>query len=479
MSCNTGSTCFSGGIVIGPSNPTNCGVDPCLAPRTITDLVFYNGPALSCSSIKTCDTLTVAIQKLDDKICTTISPITASNGLYLNVNDVRMGGELIEVTTIITDSIYTLAIQGLIPEPDPDYLVSQTLGGILQKTNTSSFISGILSQITANNGLTKTGNNIQLGGPLVKDTSIDLAGYDLTIDDSTSVKVSTIFLGANKLDSNLKHMSLGFNNPVTQDYSMAIGSGNDITGTGSYAFAAGVGNVLKGTSIFALGESNTVNTNCAGALGCLIDNQGYLSYGIGYDLQIPHSGIHQIGIFNDVNAIDYTDYFGSSKYPSFSIGVGQQAGISPARKMNAFHVFANGFVKSKNGHDSRGGTRGVLPPQWSDLGWERYAPAGGDFIAGHKYIINAYTSGDDFSNILVGGKLLWGQMNNEGCIFIAGVSGSATTWTTSTIIEVGRPTSPELGEMGFNLDSNCMEYWNGLDWCQLCCTTTTTTTIIL
>lgn len=69
MSCAPGSPCFGGGIVIGPSNPTNCGVDICSTHKTITDLVSYNGPNLSCSGIRTCDSLTTALQKLDDKSC--------------------------------------------------------------------------------------------------------------------------------------------------------------------------------------------------------------------------------------------------------------------------------------------------------------------------------------------------------------------------------------------------------------------------
>ena len=74
MACNPGSPCFGGGIVIGPSVPINCGVvDLCATPRSITDLVSYNGPALTCSGINTCDSVTTALQKLDDKICTLIS----------------------------------------------------------------------------------------------------------------------------------------------------------------------------------------------------------------------------------------------------------------------------------------------------------------------------------------------------------------------------------------------------------------------
>lgn len=348
--------------------------------------------------------------------------------------------------------------------------VELTLGsGLLCDGGELIVDTNIIPQITADNGLTKTFDNIQLGGPLIQNTTIDLAGFDITIGDSTPVKVSTIELTGNKLTSTLNYVDLGYINTVQHKYGVALGHSNTLNNPAYlYSFAAGVSNFIEGNSSFAIGESNQVTSSCAGALGCNNVNDSYLSFILGYDNEIEsyQTGLVQTGIFNDVNAIDYVDYFGSNPGLAFSVGIGIQVGDSPANRMNGFHVFRNGFVKSRDGYDSRAGKRGVLPPQWSNTGWQRTAPLGSDFVAGEKYIINTFTAGDDFSNILVGGTLLWGSMNTAVCVFIAGTSGSANTWTTSTIIKVGRPLVPVAGEMGFNLDAGQMEYFDGSSWIQ-------------
>ena len=151
-------------------NPvTGCGVDPCSTTKLSTDSIFYTGPTLSCSGINSCSTVTEALQKLDFKICNPPTfTFTADNGITKTLNNIQLGGELIEPTSIETTFVNSLAIKGLINVNSPDYVVSQNLSGVLTKTP----LSAILGAITANNGLTKTGNNIQLGGALVAPTTI-------------------------------------------------------------------------------------------------------------------------------------------------------------------------------------------------------------------------------------------------------------------------------------------------------------------
>lgn len=52
-----------------PNAPRSCGIDPCFAYKTSTDLVFYTGDNLSCTGINKCDTLTTSLQKIDVKLC--------------------------------------------------------------------------------------------------------------------------------------------------------------------------------------------------------------------------------------------------------------------------------------------------------------------------------------------------------------------------------------------------------------------------
>jgi hypothetical protein len=130
-----------------------------------------------CSGIDNEDNLCVALQKLDDAICNVpIASITASNGLYKNGSDIRMGGALIEPTVISASATFTLSLTGLVSDPLPDYLVTQTTTGVIRRTLTSTLTSNILALITANNGITKTGNNLQLGGSLIQPTTITTTG---------------------------------------------------------------------------------------------------------------------------------------------------------------------------------------------------------------------------------------------------------------------------------------------------------------
>jgi hypothetical protein len=56
-----------------PSDPKSCSSDPCADPCYVpgrrSDDLAYNGPALPCTEIETCDTLSVAIQKIEAAIC--------------------------------------------------------------------------------------------------------------------------------------------------------------------------------------------------------------------------------------------------------------------------------------------------------------------------------------------------------------------------------------------------------------------------
>lgn len=43
--------------------------DPCNAVPTQSSLVTYDGANLPCTGVQTCDTLTVALQKIDQQVC--------------------------------------------------------------------------------------------------------------------------------------------------------------------------------------------------------------------------------------------------------------------------------------------------------------------------------------------------------------------------------------------------------------------------
>lgn len=51
------------------SFPRSCGVDPCFIQKTSTDMVYYTGDDLSCTDVNKCDNVTLALQKIDTKLC--------------------------------------------------------------------------------------------------------------------------------------------------------------------------------------------------------------------------------------------------------------------------------------------------------------------------------------------------------------------------------------------------------------------------
>jgi|GEM_PF-1749995 len=104
--------------------------------------------------------------------------VTASNGLNKTAaNDVQLGGALTKATTVTTTLTNTLAIAGLQSGTLLDSLVSvDPATGNLRNLSVANVVS---NSFTANNGLTKTGSNVQLGGALVQATAINQAGFDI------------------------------------------------------------------------------------------------------------------------------------------------------------------------------------------------------------------------------------------------------------------------------------------------------------
>src|SRR5690606_14483588 len=121
--------------------------------------------------------------------------IAADNGLTYNAatGTVELGGTLIKDTTISTgenDLIFTvdpdgsIQIKGLedmdIEAIPADATVAVMLAdGTVQKLDLAALIAE--TTYTANNGLTMTDNNVQLGGDLIQDTTITTDENTMTI----------------------------------------------------------------------------------------------------------------------------------------------------------------------------------------------------------------------------------------------------------------------------------------------------------
>ena len=133
---------------------------------------------------------TIASDPLNIIECTEdglFASVTANNGLNKVGNAVRLGGNLIVPTTVTTDPTNTLTVAGLVTDPAPSFIITQASSGQLVKTLASSIIPTPTPATTANNGLNmSTPTNVQLGGPLIQNTSVDLDTYSLTFRSGVS-----------------------------------------------------------------------------------------------------------------------------------------------------------------------------------------------------------------------------------------------------------------------------------------------------
>ncbi len=95
--------------------------------------------------------------------------LTAKNGMYKQGDSIKLGGALTETTTITTSATNTLKIAGLQSGSGSDSIMV-----VDPATNSLRYISKskLFGGLFANNGLTKSGDSIQLGGTLTKPTTI-------------------------------------------------------------------------------------------------------------------------------------------------------------------------------------------------------------------------------------------------------------------------------------------------------------------
>jgi hypothetical protein len=106
--------------------------------------------------------------------------VKANNGLTKNGDTVQLGGTLTKPTIITTDSANTLAIPGLQSGTTNDsVVVVDPVTGIFKRIS-------LKDAVKANNGLTKNGDTVKLGGNLIENTNVTLNGKTLTLTTSAS-----------------------------------------------------------------------------------------------------------------------------------------------------------------------------------------------------------------------------------------------------------------------------------------------------
>jgi hypothetical protein len=152
----------------------------------------------------------------------------ASNGLTKNGQTVELGGALSRVTTIQTTASNFLQITGLQrgSNTTDSVMVVDPSSGQLKFISASS----LFNALTFENGLTKTGNTVQLGGSLLKPTT-------LTTDATNTLKIAGLQSGSLASDSLVVSGTDGTLKRVTAEALLQSGGQYFTTTVGQTAFS--------------------------------------------------------------------------------------------------------------------------------------------------------------------------------------------------------------------------------------------------
>jgi len=120
---------------------------------------------------------------------TTTLTTTANNGITKSGQNFRLGGSLTGSTTLTTSSLNTLSISGYPILYGSDLSSSFSNRSLVDK----GYVTGITNTltVTANNGITKSGQNFRLGGTLTGNTTILNNNSDFNINYVDYIPSST------------------------------------------------------------------------------------------------------------------------------------------------------------------------------------------------------------------------------------------------------------------------------------------------
>jgi len=367
----------------------------------------------------------------------------AGNGLNLSSGTINLGGTLSTPTTLVTSATNTLSLTGLVTTTSPSTFLTIDPSGVITSSGYSGVATNILTALTADNGLTKTGNNIKLGGNLTAGTTITLGTNQLLFTGSDSSKYS---YAAFTSSSNL----------------FQTGDQFSTVPTGSFT------RIISFKSSAALWLTN-YNSPAYNAQANWIAAHPWIIFNPANNFQVIDE-IHAVSresttiahYFDErVANPNWIDSWYSGADPGFPTWI--PGNVYTLRTLEFGDVFPVGMATSTiSGTPGSDGwvfvSSGVGPTIW----------ANGSRIDGDYPVIEF---AQNSSRIV-----LDEDSSNDGRIRIDAIN----TIFTSSIDQrlatrgimparwdnAGRPLSPNSGEMGYNSQVNMMEYYNGTSWIQ-------------
>jgi hypothetical protein len=228
------------------------------------------------------------------------------------------------LTTSATGNILTTTINGVVATSSIITNSTSTFSGGILSTNINGVIAttSLAGLVTADNGLTiNPSNNVQLGGTLIQNTTVDGQGFDLSFIKNRLLQLLGNFVeigqdGGNTFNGSGYQVAVGNGNTLNSDYNTAIGDRNTIGG--SQAVAIGYANTFDNNAdTYVMGRENT-NGGTTGTnnmtFGYLNTNKGNDSvYVIGHDnISAESNNEYIIGYSNSS--------FGSGSKDNYIIG---------------------------------------------------------------------------------------------------------------------------------------------------------------
>lgn len=185
----------------------------------------------------------------------------ANNGITKNGQTVQLGGALNQATTITTTAANFLAITGLQAGSNTtdSVMVVDPSTGQLKIISASA----LFNALTFSNGLTKTGNTVELGGTLNKSTTI-------TTDATNTLKIAGLQSGNLATDSLVVSAADGTLKRVTAESLLQSGDQNYTATAGQTSFTVtGMPAQVSKVSVYRNGVKLLATTDYTAAAGTI------------------------------------------------------------------------------------------------------------------------------------------------------------------------------------------------------------------
>ena len=367
----------------------------------------------------------------------------AGNGLTLSSGTINLGGTLTSPTTLTTSSTNTLSLIGLASISTPSTFLTIDPTGVITMSGYAGVATNILTNLTTDNGLTKTGNNIKLGGVLTANTALTLAGNQLLFSGSSS----SIY---------------GYGSFARNAIILETGDVFSAAPTGSYT------RIISFKSSASLWLTN-YDSPAYDAQANWIAAHPWVPFTSAQNFQVIDQ-IHAVSKNSAILAHYYDERVGNTNWadswyspvdPGFPGWISGETYTLTTLEFG--DVFPVGMATS-----TRSGIPGTAGWVFISSGAGPTVWANGSRVDGNFPVIEFAQNSSRVicdEDSLGNGRI---RMEAIDSVFTSSIDQRTATrgimpatWNTA-----GRPTSPNDGEMGYNSQDNMMEYWNGTSWIQ-------------